>query len=88
MEQSAHKVDRKIKTVTAAGKRGKAIVKIQVTQRRIKVRNTMKTLKGFYHTTEQSKSITGREQGRYTYSVTHNDINNARRRRIDIQHDA
>lgn len=76
MEQSAHKADRKIKIVRAAGKRGKGIIKIQVTQRRTKVRNTVKTLYGFYQTTEQSKNITGRNQGRYTYSVMHNDINN------------
>lgn len=43
MEESARKVDRKIKTVAAAaGKRGKGIIKIDFTQRRIKVRNTEK----------------------------------------------
>jgi len=29
-----------------------------------------------------------KKKERYTYSVTHNEINNVRKRRIHIQHDA
>lgn len=84
MEQSAHRVDRKNKSSNSRREKKE----IQVTQMRIKVRNAVKTLQGFYQTKKIKQKQNWRNQGRYTYSVTNNDINNVRRGRIHVQHDA